>query len=143
MNIKSLTNFITGSGSIAFDDQFVSIRLIEEAIRKKYRLAILEESPTHMKCKLIRYARLYAAPFIFLNATAQFDIKKDKNDNTLIIKFSWPEYYLVAAVALAVGISKGVTLFLVALGFFGGLVFLDTTWVSSRIRKLVSEQKHA
>lgn len=143
MNTKRIINFITGSASISFDDNFVSVRLIKEAIQKKYRLTVLEETPTHMKCKIIRYARLYAAPFFFLNATAQFDIKKDSHDNTLIINFFWPDYFLVAAVALAVGISKGISLFLLALVFFGGLVFLDTKWVSSRIRKLISEQKHA
>lgn len=141
MNTKRIINFITGSAPISLDDKFVSIRLIKEAIQKKYRLTVLEESPTHMKCKIIRYARLYAAPFFFLNATAQFDIKRETDSDTLLINYSWPDYYLVAGIALAAGIiSKDIILFLLLLVFFGGLVFLDTKWVSSRIRKLISSK---
>jgi hypothetical protein len=141
MNITAITNFISGSGPIALDDKFVSIRLVKEAVQKKFRLAVLEESSTHMKCKIIRYARLYGAPIFFLNATAEFDIKRESDSNTLIINYYWPDYYLVAVAASAAGIiSKNISFFLLALVFFGGLVFLDTKWVTSRIRKLISNK---
>lgn len=139
MNIRTTNNFITGSGSLIFGDRFVSIRLIKEALLKKYRLAILEESATHFKCKVIRYARLYGAPIIFPNPTLTLDIKRESQTNILHYDFHWPEYYLVAFLAVLTGITlKDVVLFLFVLVFFGGLVFLDSKWVSSRIRQIIS-----
>lgn len=141
MDIKAITNFITGNSPIPLSDKFVSIRLVKEAIEKKYRLAVLEESSTYMKCKIIRYARIYGAPIIFPSATAKFDIKRESDRNTLTINYNWPDYYLVAVAASAAGIiSRNIILFLLALVSFGGLVFLDTRWVSSRIRQLISDK---
>ena len=138
MNIKTTNNFITGSGSLIYDDNFVSIRLLKEALLKKYRLAILEESATHIKCKIIRYARLYGAPILFPNPTLTLIIKRETEKTIVHYDFQWQEYYLVAFVAVLAGItSRNITLFILVLVFFGSLVFLDTKWVSSRIRKII------
>ena len=140
MNIKITKNFITGSGSLIYDDKFVSIRLLKEALLKKYRLAILEESAAHIKCKIIRYARLYGVPIIFPNPTLTLIIKRETEKNILHYEFQWPEYYLVAFVAVLAGItSRDIIFFLLVLVFFGSLVFLDTKWVSSRIRTIISK----
>lgn len=138
MNIRT-TNFITGSGSLVVEDKFISMRLVKEALTKKYRLRILEESADHIKCKIIRYARLYGAPILFPTPTLTLDIKRESEKTMLNYDFRWPEYYLVALGAVLAGImSRDKTLFLVAFAFFGSLVFLDTKWVSSRIRKIIS-----
>jgi hypothetical protein len=99
----------------------------------------LEESAAHFKCKIIRYARLYGAPIIFPNPTLTLEIKRESEKNILHYDFQWPEYYLVAFIAALAGIiSRNVLLSLVVFAFFGSLVFLDTKWVSSRIRKIIS-----
>lgn len=137
--MKTTNNFFTGRGSLIYADNFVSIRLLKEALVKKYRLTILEESASHIKCKIIRYARLYGAPILFPNPTLTLIIKKESGKNILYYDFQWPEYYLVAVLSVLAGItSRNIILFLLVFIFFGGFVFLDTKWVSSRIRKIIS-----
>jgi hypothetical protein len=138
MNIKTITNLITSSGSLLLDHEFISVRLIKEAVQKKYRLIVLEESPTHMKCKIIRYARFYGAPMVFPNPSVQFVIKKQPEGNTLLIDYHWPDYYLLLVLTIAAGIiSQDLFYTTFILLLFGIAVFLDTKWVSTRIKKII------
>lgn len=147
----SLREFFTGSGKIVFEDKFISIGLIRDALEKKFRLVILEESAIHMRCKIIRYARLYAAPALFIpNSVINVVIKREEEITTLYYDFEWPEYYWVVAFAMLGGILSATlprigsfieaTIYSIVfsgliLFFFGLLVFLDTKYVSSRIRR--------
>lgn len=134
----SIKEYINGNGTILMDDKFISIRLIKEALERNYRLRIIDESSTHLKAKIIRYARLYGAPILFPNATIDIHIEKEDDKNTLQYWFAWPDYYLVIIGAVIAGIdSRSVVFPLLVLLFGGLLVFLDTKWVSSKINKIL------
>jgi len=81
----SAKQFFTGSGAINTDDRFISLRMIKEAREEDFRIQVIEESPNHLKCKIIRYARIYGAPVCFLHPTISFSF--NNKDNTIEYEF--------------------------------------------------------
>lgn len=139
-NAMSVPDFITGNGEITLKNKFVSVRLVEDALGKAFRLKVIEESPNFIKCRLVRFARIYGAPIIC--PSARLAITFDNQTDVLRYKFYWPDYFLlttsVAAVLIFNGgfLPKDEFLFLLfAVPFLAGLIFLDTKYVSSRVRK--------
>ena len=148
----SMKEFFTGSGSLAFDERFVSVRIVKDALDRTFKLRILKESTTRIKCKIIRSFRLYGGPVWWPNATMDLVIKKEGRMTRVYYDFKWPEYYMVLISSTLVGIfavtlsidkplmesvlDSGI-LFFLALSFFGLLVFLDTKYVASRIRRIL------
>ena len=142
----SLQEFFDGSGELQFDEVFVSPRLVREALEKRFRLVVIEETPHQLRGKLVRYARIYAAPVIWPNATISIQIHREGLRHRLSWRFHWPDFYmllLVAVLALLVEtdpsrfrdgslVLTGILCFTI---FFLLLIFLDTKRVSWRVRR--------
>lgn len=136
----SAPDFITGNGEITLKDKFISARLVEEALGKTFRLKVMEESPNSIKCKLVRFARIYGAPIIW--PSARLAITIDNQTDVIRYKFYWPDYFLLTTLIAAVFIFRGghplkedFLFLLFALPLWAGIIFLDTKYVSSRVRK--------
>ena len=119
-------------------DTFLSPRLVKDILEKKFNVSVIHEGPNHIKLRIIRLARLYGFPFIWPQASIEVWIKNE--DDKLIYKFFWPEYLaLIIAFVLLIVVERQirdfVSFFVLALIFFGFLMFLDTRWVSKRVRK--------
>ena len=134
----SFFNFLTGNDQVNLSDKFLSPRLVKDAIGKKFNIRIIEERPDYIKFRIIRFARLYGAPFIWPQASIEVCI--DNENDTLIYKFFWPEYFALIIpfiLFFAVGekVKEFFSFYIFALIFFCSIMFLDTKWVSSRVRK--------
>jgi hypothetical protein len=136
----SVPDFITGNGEIALKGKFVSVRLLENALGKAFRLKVTEESPHFIKCKLVRFARIYGAPIIW--PSARLAITIDNQTDVIRYKFYWPDYFLLTTLVAAVLIFNGGYLpkddflfLLLGVPLWAGIIFLDTKYVSSRVRK--------
>lgn len=135
----SFNNFFTGNGELTVKDKFVSVRLIQEALEGVFRIDVIEESPSSIKYKIVRFARIYGAPVIWPNASLAIMI--DNKTDTIKYRFHWPDYYMLFLLPVVVLLSPGSLLkenfllpFLAVL-FWAGLIFLDTKYVSSKVRK--------
>ncbi len=139
----SLKEFLTGSGELHFQDIFLSPRIVRAGLQRKFWLVTIEESPHHGRYKIIRLLRLYGGPAIFPQARIDITIRKQDGRSSLYWYFVWPEYYvflvsfiiLFAVVVLDRGI-EGIPFLILSLIFFSLMVFLDTKWVSRRVRKV-------
>jgi len=146
----SLERFLNRSGAITLRDRCISVRLIEEALRKSYRILVLEETPRGLRCKIIRYARLLGVPWMGPHPTLSITVKRDSDETTVRYEFCWPEYYVVLAGAAIFGMAAsslkpdisfsrrvldGLLMFSLGFAFFGLLVFLDSSYLSWRVRK--------
>ena len=139
----SLRQFINGSGELHFEGAFLSPRIVKEALEKRFRLVPIEESSSHLRYKIVRFFRLYGGPAIFPQARIDITIRKDNSRSSLYWHFVWPEYYafIVSFIILfaVVVFDKGTQIipFLIFyLVLFGSIVFLDTKWVSRRVREV-------
>lgn len=136
----SALDFITGNGEITLKDKLVSVRLVEDALGKAFRLKVTEESSNFIKCKLVRFARIYGAPIIW--PSARLTITIDNQTDVISYKFYWPDYFILTTLIAAVFIFRGgyplkedFLFLLLALPLWAGIIFIDTKYVSSRVRK--------
>ncbi|KQC10032.1 MAG: hypothetical protein APR62_02180 [Smithella sp. SDB] len=123
-------------GEVYLRDKFISPRLIKDALEKKFNVKVIDERHDYIKFKIIRLARIYGAPFIWPQATIEIWIENE-NDK-LIYEFFWPEYLaliipFILFIVVEENLKDFIFFFIVAIIFFGGLMFLDTRWVSRRI----------
>lgn len=123
-------------GEVYLRDKFVSPRLIKDALEKKFNVKVIDERHDYVKLKIIRLARIYGAPFIWPQATIEIWIENE-NDK-LIYEFFWPEYIaliipFILFIVVEEHLKDFILFFIVAIIFFGGLMFLDTKWVSRRV----------
>jgi len=139
----SLRQFINGSGELHFEEVFLSPRIVKEALEKRFRLVPIEESSSHLRYKIVRFFRLYGGPAIFPQARIDITIRRDNSRSSLYWHFVWPEYYVsfVSFIILfaVVVFDKGIQIipFLIFyLALFSSIVFLDTKWVSRRVRNV-------
>jgi len=95
--------FLSGNCKIDMQDSFVSPRIIKEKIDKHFKLVTREETASKQKYKIVRFARLYGAPFVYPSATVSFSI--NKKENTVTCQFFWPEWYLLLFSIFGFGIS--------------------------------------
>lgn len=133
-------DFITGNGGVTLKDKFLSVRLVEDALGKAFRLKVTEETPNFIKCKLVRFARIYGAPVIWPSATLSISI--DNQTDMIRYRFYWPDYFLLINLVVPILAFRGgyllredLTILLIAATFWAGLIFLDTKYVSNRVRK--------
>ena len=123
---------------INLGDKFLSPRIVKDTLGKHFNVTVIDERCNYIKLRIIRLARLYGFPFIWPQASIEVWIKNE-NDK-LIYKFFWPEYLaliipFVLLIAVERRIRDFILFFLLALIFFSFLMFLDTRWVSKRVRK--------
>jgi len=145
----SIRDFFHGGGRITFENQFVSLRLIKEALGKKYTIQILDESTNGLSCKVTRYVRLYAAPMPFPNPSVEVWFKNEGNETVIDYRITDYDYYLVLIVFLlamigSVGLGLkdgliealrvGLLFSLLSLIFFGSLVLIDARVFACRIK---------
>jgi hypothetical protein len=136
--MTSFLNFLTGNGEVYLPNKFLSARFVKEALDKKFNVLIVEETSDYIKLKIIRWIRLYGAPFIWPQASIRIWI--DNEDDKLIFKFSCPEYLaLIIPYSFFFIFEQRIREVFPVLGcaliFFSILMFLDTKWVSRRVRK--------
>jgi len=129
---------LSEKGEIYLRDKFISPRLIKEVLRKTFNVGVIDEGPNYIKFRIIRLARLYGFPFIWPQASIEIWIKNE-NDK-LIYKFFWPEYLaliipFILLIVVEERLKDFILFFVFAFIFFGFLMFLDTRWVSRRVRK--------
>lgn len=146
----SLRDFLHGSGTLVVEDKFLSLRLIKEALERKFRIVILEETSKHLKCKIVRFARVFGFPVPFPNPTLEVTFRNEDYGSTIQYDFTCYDYCLLAIAAPLLAalpqimgwkqgfidnVKEALLLFLMAIFFFGFLIFLDTKYFVSRIRK--------
>jgi hypothetical protein len=149
-----IRDFFHGIGTIAFKDKFVSLRLVREALERKFTIRILEETPTGLRCKITRFTRLYAAPVPFPNPTLAVTFHNGPDGTTVNYKVTSYDYYMLAIGFLLTTILsviywpadhafhsiKDEPVFMsVTLIFFVMLIILDTKFLVYRIRKALSK----
>ena len=71
----SFKQFMSGSGELRFEGVFLSPRIVEEALEKKFSLVPLEESSRYVRYKIVRYFRIYGGPWIFPQARIDITIR--------------------------------------------------------------------
>lgn len=148
-----LRDFFHGSGRIVLKEKFVSLRLVREALERKFTIRILEETPSRLRCKVVRFTRLYGAPVPFPNPSLEVTFKNDRAESLINYNVTIYDYYTLIIVALLSGIlsarhwrneglmnaiREGSLFAAVALLFFGTFVFIDTRFLVCRIRKALS-----
>ena len=143
----SVRNFLHGCGEIDLKGGFTSPRLVTETLKRSFRIRVLEESPSHVKCKIYRFVRLYGF-VLFPNPTLDIDWRRGAEGFIIEYCLTCYDYYVVAALTFIFGIScsgmentlwqalrTGLFSTIFALVLYGGLVFLDTKYLLHRIRK--------
>ena len=134
----SAPDFITGNGKVILKDKFISVRLVEAALEKEFRLKVIEQSPKFIKFKIVRFARIYGAPAIWPSASLSIVI--DNENDTINYKFYWPDYYvlfLIVGVGLFVpGFDFPFSVVLLGVIFWAGMIYLDTKYVCPKFGKL-------
>ena len=125
-------------GEVHLRDKFLSPRIIKEALEKNFNVKVIDEGPDQIKFGIIRFARIYGAPFLWPQATIEIWIEND-NDK-IIYEFFWPEYLtLIIPFILSIVVGESprefMVFFVIIIIFFGCLVFLDTRWVSRKVLK--------
>jgi hypothetical protein len=151
-NGMSIREFFDGSSRIVFDKKNISLRIVKEALKKNFRLVVLEESPTSCQCEIVRFVAFYRNPGFLFNPTMNLFIEKENNRTAVNYNFRRPEFrwaivgsalFAVLATILDYNLSVfertmvGLGSFFFGFCFFGLVVFLDTKWVSARIRKIL------
>lgn len=146
----SIRDFFHGGGIIVAENQFISLRLVKECLEKKFTIQVLEETPHRLRCKIIRFVRLYAAPIPYPNPSLEVSIQNERDEAVINYRITDYDYYiliilvLIAGISsLGLGIAKGMigafgqafTFSIFVLIFFGSLIFLDARVFAFRIKK--------
>lgn len=139
-------------GVVFVRDRIVSIAHIEQALRSMYRIQVLEETHKGVRCKLIRNLRLVGSPWLGPHTTLSVVLDKRDDGTILQYEFQSPEYYIGLGVATLIGICtsalsgsssslsralNGLMAFGIGFMFFSLLIYLDSVYVSWRIRRLL------
>lgn len=150
----SVRDFFHGSGSIAFKDKFVSLRLIREALDRRFTIRVLEETPNGLRCKVTRFTRLYAAPVPFPNPSLEVTFHNDQDGSTINYTVTTYDYYVFGigfllatllqwsrwpADRILLFIKEAGFFFSTILIFFVALIILDAKFLVYRIRKALSK----
>jgi len=138
LNLMNLLNFLKENGEINLRGKFLSSRLVKDALGKKFNVRVVEEAPDYIKCRITRFVRHYGAPFIWPQASIEIWI--DNKNDKLIYRFFWPEYLALVIpffffFIIEKSVQEVIVFFVFALIFFGFVLFLDTRWVSRKVRK--------
>ena len=142
-------NFFNSNGKINVKGSFLTPRLIRESLEKHFRVVPIDESPNIMRYKIVRFARLYGAPVIYPSPQLSIVVNKDTVEMTY--NFVWPEWIMVLLIAVGMGAGgpqffnpgsaiieqfiDGIIIFSAVLFIHGGMVFLDTKYVASKVHK--------
>lgn len=139
-------------GVVYVRDRIVSIAHIERALRRMYRIQVLEETHKGVRCKLIRNLRFIGSPWLGPHTTLSVVLDKRDDGTILQYEFQSPEYYIGLVVATLIGICtsalsgspswlrralSGLIAFGIGFIFFSLLIYLDSMYVSWRIRRLL------
>jgi hypothetical protein len=147
MDLKKL---IIEKGEMDFRENFISVRMLKEALKSRFRCKVIEETSRSFSCKIFRMARLFGAPVPFPNPNFYFEIVDEdeslkiryefqSNDYLLLIPSAlcflvlWPEIF--GPLSLLDGILKGlfVSGAILALGYIA--IKLDSIYFVHLIRK--------
>jgi len=125
-------------GEVYLGGKLLSPRLVKDVLGKHFKVSVIDEGSSYIKFRIIRFARLYGFPIIWPQASIELWIENE-NDK-LVYEFFWPEYLaLIIPFILFLLVEERLrdfmAFFVFALAFFGFLMFLDTRWVSRRVRK--------
>jgi hypothetical protein len=139
------------TGKVRLGSRFVSLRLIKDAIEKHNKISVLEETPTWLKCRVFRIARLFGGPWIGPYPILCFRIERGQGETVIHYDFYWPEYHAVLICSAALGfvtgyfentnadlLSKakfGLLVFLIGVLFAGFFIFLDIKYYSRILHK--------
>jgi hypothetical protein len=145
-----LQQFVDGSGGLQFDEAFLSPRIVREALEKRFRLVVIEETAHQLRGKFVRYARIYGAPVFWPHPTIRILIHREGLRCRVSWHFHWSDYYMllllpVLALFMAAAPSHFMNAPLILTSglcfscFFLLLIFLDTKWVSWRVRKTLEK----
>jgi len=128
---------LTERGEVILRDKFISPRIVKDTLSKYFKFSVIDERSNYIKLRIIRLARLYGFPFLWPQASIEIWIKNE-NDK-LIYKFFWPEYFtlIIPSIILPLineRVRELMSFFICAMIFYGLLMFFDTKWVSRRFR---------
>ena len=139
-------------GVVYVRDRIVSIAHIEQALRRMYRIQVLEETHKGVRCKVVRNLRLFGIPW--LGPHTPLTVVLDKRDDGTILEYEFqsPEYYIGIALATLFGIGTsalsgsssslsralhGLIAFAIGCMFFSLLIYLDGVCLSWRMRRVL------
>jgi hypothetical protein len=134
-------NIFIGNGVINIVEENISISLLKKEIEKRYRLRVIEESSTYLKCKILRVFTIWIFSAVgagFPNPTLTIKLDKKLNKDLLIINFLWSDYFYIMLLALFLGIiSMSFIPPIFILLFLGILAFVHSKYVSLKIWKVL------
>jgi len=149
---ESFTRFFQIRNKIVYRDSFVSTRLIKEALEKQFRLISVEESPLHMRLKIIKkflkYFELQSVPYIL-------DITIIRNEDNIILSWylNWflmlpGQYFLIYIVMLLLlapfvfslnDLPYLLMLIIIGLPILGIIKFIDAFMVSKIVLNIFNK----
>jgi hypothetical protein len=134
-------NIFIGNGVINVADENISINLLKKEIEKRYRLRVIEESSTYLKCKILRVFSIWSFSLVaagFPSPTLTIKLDKKLNKDLLIINFFWSDYFYIMLLASFFGIiTMSFILPIFILLFLGIFAFVNSKYVSLRIWKVL------
>ena len=152
MRIPNLTK---ESGVIDLGTNFVSLRLIKDALERENKIKIIEETSSLIRCHVYRTKFNYGGT-AFLCPTILLKIETHNHDTKIIYDFFWPDYYISSFVVLVFTIGSIISIakagvqyhvgilaifFILVFCIAGNVTFLETRHCSKRLRKALNEIK--
>jgi hypothetical protein len=132
-------------GEISIGERFVSLRHVKEALEAAFNFQVDEETSSSIKGRIVRLARVYGAPIVWPNATVEVNI--DNENDILSFTFCWPDYYMLffTVVLLFMVSTSGMSgpplfFYVVAPAFHLLMIYLDTLYVKSRVKRYLLKQ---
>lgn|SRR5574341_196320 len=148
-----LKDLLLGNGVVTLKNNYSSMSVIRGTLEKKYFIRVIEESTYHMKCKMMRSARLFGGPVLFPNPTLTIDLRYTDQGATITYSFEWPDYYVAFAASISIALSfalwrgngnisaivhEGLKEFIFILCFSVLCVFIDNRWFTSKVRSILA-----
>lgn len=146
------------SGVLSLGEQFISVRLIKEKIKKYNKISVIEEKTDYIKIWVFRIGRIFGGPWLGPYPTISFTIKRKENSTSVFYEYSWPEYYMAGLGSVALGVIAGTTMsntsvfglpelnlllmLPIGVGFFTTLLlYIDISYYRKLIEKEINENK--
>lgn len=142
--------FFQGSGRITFKDKFISLRFIKDALEKDFKIVTQEETSKYLKCKIVRYMRLFGGPALLPFPTLEVQFNNENETSEIHYKFTSHDY-IVSIIVLPVFFafaalngffennSLAIQLIIGALVVTFLAIFADTKYFSGRIKRALQK----
>ncbi len=104
----NLNNVLMEKGELNFENEFLSLRIVKEALSNKFKFVIQEESTKYLSCKIYRMARLFGAPVPFPNPNLDLEIVSTQDESKIKYRFLSYDYHLLIAAIVVINLGSGI-----------------------------------